>query len=93
MMICSELLQILTVKQIVSKLTKSIQMIDVMSVPPTSTGEPRVRTTTDIRDNPNIIHPFPVPFLKVLYLFLLSLSLSSSSHKVPLPPHESKDTL
>uniref|UniRef100_A0A8R1ZCB8 Leucine-rich repeat-containing protein let-4 n=1 Tax=Pristionchus pacificus TaxID=54126 RepID=A0A8R1ZCB8_PRIPA len=40
------------------------KMIDVMSVPPTSTGEPRVRTTTDIRDNPNIIHPFPVPFLK-----------------------------
>lgn len=44
----------------------NVQMIDVMSVPPTSTGEPRVRTTTDIRDNPNIIHPFPVPFLKVI---------------------------
>ncbi|GMR61023.1 hypothetical protein PMAYCL1PPCAC_31218, partial [Pristionchus mayeri] len=40
------------------------KMIDVMSLPPTTTDAPGPRTTTDIRDNPNIIHPFPVPFLK-----------------------------
>ncbi|GMT36258.1 hypothetical protein PFISCL1PPCAC_27555, partial [Pristionchus fissidentatus] len=40
------------------------KMIDVISVAPTTTSEPRPRTTTDIHDNPNIIHPFPVPFLK-----------------------------
>ncbi|VDM86062.1 unnamed protein product [Strongylus vulgaris] len=31
------------------------------SVPPTTLGR---RVYTDIADNPNIIHPFPVPFLK-----------------------------
>ncbi|GMT08407.1 hypothetical protein PENTCL1PPCAC_30581, partial [Pristionchus entomophagus] len=53
------------------------KMIDVISVAPTTTGEPRPDDHYPHRDNPNIIHPFPVPFLK------RGPQLSHSSSSVP----------